>query len=137
MDVPKPTPDMMSSLPRELVALIQSLLARIAELEERLNKNSGNSTRPPSSDPPLAQRAPPRLVSGKNPGRQPRHPKQTLELILSENCDTRLDHFPGQYKKCSSPLTGVDPDPERFQVSEVPMGNRQVNPLSTCQHIGT
>lgn len=63
MDVPKPTQEMMASFPPEVVALIQSLLAKIAELEERLNKNSGNSSRPPS-----VKRAPPRPSSGKNPG---------------------------------------------------------------------
>ena len=121
MDVPKPTPEMMASFPPEAVALIQALFAKIAELEERLNKHSGNSSRPPSSDPPSVKRAPPKPASGKNPGGQPGHPKQTRELIPSENCDTRLDHFPKQCKKCASPLTGVDPDPERFQVSELPV----------------
>lgn len=47
--------------------LIQKLMARIAELEDRLNQHSGNSSKPPSSDgpgsPPPAR---PRLASGKN-----------------------------------------------------------------------
>jgi hypothetical protein len=32
-------------------ALVQSFERRIADLEERLNKNSTNSSKPPSSDP--------------------------------------------------------------------------------------
>ena len=32
--------------------LIQKLMARIAELEDRLNQHSGNSSKPPSSDGP-------------------------------------------------------------------------------------
>ena len=49
--------------------LIYKLLDRIAELEDRLNQNSGNSSKPPSSDgpggsPPTRQRP----VSGKQRG---------------------------------------------------------------------
>ena len=37
MDVPKLTPEMMATWPPEAVAFIQLLLAKIADLEERLN----------------------------------------------------------------------------------------------------
>ena len=36
--------------PEAIVAIIQSLEARIAELERQLNMNSQNSSRPPSTD---------------------------------------------------------------------------------------
>ena len=52
--------------------LIYKLLDRIAELEDRLNQHSGNSSKPPSSDGPGA--LPParkRPASGKQRGRSP------------------------------------------------------------------
>ena len=98
MAVPKPTPEMMASLPPEVVALIQSLLARIEELEKRLNKNAG-----------------------MNPGGQPGNPRQTLELIPLENSVPNLGHFPMQSKKSSSTLPGVDQDRKQFQVDAWPM----------------
>lgn len=52
--------------------LIGKLLDRIAELEDRLKQNSGNSSKPPSSDGPKV--VPPvrkRPASGKKHGAQP------------------------------------------------------------------
>ena len=42
-----------------LLALLNSLYQRIAELERRLNQNSTNSSKPPSSDPIGLKRKPP------------------------------------------------------------------------------
>ena len=36
----------------ELRAQVAALLARVTEFEAKLNENSSNSSRPPSSDPP-------------------------------------------------------------------------------------
>jgi len=42
-----------------VLALMRSLERRIAALEERLNKNSTNPSKPPSSDPPSVKRRTP------------------------------------------------------------------------------
>ena len=39
--------------------VVQSLERRIADLEERLGKDSTSSSKPPSSDPPSVKRRPP------------------------------------------------------------------------------
>src|SRR5438876_12220417 len=64
-----------------LRVLIESLHQRIATLEQqvadltaRLGQNSGNSSKPPSSDGPHAKRQPPRQPSGRARGAQPGHP---------------------------------------------------------------
>jgi transposase len=62
--------------PPAVRAVLVALLARIADLEARLNQHSGNSSKPPSSDPPSAPPTPPRTPRGKPKprGGQPGHP---------------------------------------------------------------
>jgi transposase len=40
----------------ELEAMVAKLLARVADLEEKLAASSRNSSKPPSSDPPAVER---------------------------------------------------------------------------------
>ena len=56
MDAPTLPPELVAGLPPAVVEFIRALLAenaalkaRIAELEAKLNQNSTNSSRPPSS----------------------------------------------------------------------------------------
>ena len=64
------------------------LEARVADLEAKLNQNSTNSSKPPSTDPPAVKRAPPKPASGKKAGGQPGHPKHERALV------DRPDHVP-------------------------------------------
>src|SRR6516162_10698788 len=61
-------------------ALIQHYEQRLADLETRLNQNSTNSSKPPSSDPPALKRAPPKLPSHKKAGGQHGHAKAQRDL---------------------------------------------------------
>ncbi|WP_276968347.1 DUF6444 domain-containing protein, partial [Metallibacterium scheffleri] len=63
----------------EQAGLIEKLTAEIAELRARLNMNSRNSSKPPSSDG-YAKPAPKsrRKRSGKKPGKQPGDPGRHL-----------------------------------------------------------
>src|SRR5712691_8191198 len=82
---------------------IERLTQRIAELEERLGRNSRNSNQPPSTDgflrpsrpsPPRSQRQP----SGKKTGGQPGHKGHTLRF--SANPDRIVIHRPEQCAQC-------------------------------------
>ncbi|MFO0951626.1 MAG: DUF6444 domain-containing protein [Isosphaeraceae bacterium] len=53
-------------------AVVEALESRIAELESRLNQNSTNSSKPPSSDPIGVKRKPPEPPSKKRRGGQER-----------------------------------------------------------------
>jgi len=63
--LPEITQEDWAATPPAIRAVVVALLARIADLEARLNQHSGNSSKPPSSDPPDAPSKPPRTPRGK------------------------------------------------------------------------
>src|SRR5882757_7399488 len=81
-----------------ILALVDSLKGRIAELEQRLGDlearlklNSTNSSKPPSSDPIGMKRKPPAPPSGRRRGGQPGHRKAHRLLVPREGPpDVRL-----------------------------------------------
>ena len=99
---------------------LESLERRIAELEQGLNTNSTNSSRPPSSDPPSAKRRPPAPASGKKRGGQPGHRRHSRSLVPPEALRQAIDCKPRECRRCGSELHGDDPEPIRHQVAEVP-----------------
>jgi regulator of replication initiation timing len=68
------------------------LKARITELEARLNSNSSNSSKPPSSDGYKKKPAFPRKKKGKRGGQQG-HKGKTLQQV--EHPDKKVQHKPG------------------------------------------
>src|ERR1051325_10367793 len=50
---------------------LQTLQQQVVQLTERLNQHSTNSSRPPPSDPPHANRPPPKPNWGRKRGGQP------------------------------------------------------------------
>ena len=89
----------------ELIALLLAQSERIAELERRLGLNSGNSSKPPSSDGP---RKSPRVSSlrersGRKPGGQKGHPGKTL--CRSATPDAVVDHYPASCDTCGAALS--------------------------------
>jgi len=127
MDVPKLPLEMLAQLPPTVAEFIEQLLTiirlqsvKIAALEEKLNQNSHNSSKPPSSDGPSVKPAPPKPVTGKKHGGQPGHPRQSRALIPSAECHRVIPCLPAACRNCSKPLAGTDPNPLRFQVTELP-----------------
>jgi transposase len=98
-------------------AYVRHLEARLADLEARLNQDSSNSSRPPSSDPPRAKPAPPRATSGRQKGGQPGHPRRTRPVLPP---DAVVELRPETCGRCRQPLAGSDPEPLRHQVVEIP-----------------
>jgi transposase len=101
-------------------ALLTTLQRRIADLEERVKKNSTNSSKPPSSDPPSVKRRPPTPTSGKRRGGQPGHRHHPRALVPPEQLRRVIDCKPPQCRWCGDALAGDDPEPLRHQVAEVP-----------------
>lgn len=95
------------------------LKAKVAELEARLRQNSGNSSKPPSSDPPgTVTRKQKR--TGKRRGGQPGHPKHERALVPPEEIRNTTVVKPEHCRVCSHELAGKDPAPHRHQVFDIP-----------------
>ncbi len=104
----------------ELRAQVAALLARVTELEAKLNQNSSNSSRPPSSDPPGAPPPAPKKRSGRKPGGQPGHKGKSRKLLPEGDVDELHDHKPTECRGCGKRLHGADAAPLRHQVTEIP-----------------
>jgi transposase len=113
-DLPPPSVEVLValvvSLRKELTAAraeLEQARTRIAELEARLAANSGNSSKPPSSDG-LAKPAPKtRSLRGKTrrgPGGQPGHEGTTLRQV--DRPDHEVAHEPGPCGGCGWSLSG-------------------------------
>ena len=104
----------------EALAIIQQLVARMGELEERLRQNSQNSSCPPSADAPAGRRPAKRPPSGRQPGGQPGHEGHQRELLAPEDVDQVVPVKPRRCRRCGAGLHGGDPAPRRHQVTELP-----------------
>ncbi|HYO90540.1 MAG TPA: IS66 family transposase [Pyrinomonadaceae bacterium] len=79
---------------------------RNAELEALVTKDSHNSSRPPSTDPPWAKRTKSlRRPSGRRPGGQRGHRGETLRL--SARPDRIIEHRPRECQGCHAPLSAA------------------------------
>lgn len=96
---------------------LEALQAQVDDLGQRLNQNSTNSSKPPSSDGPHVKRRPPKPPSGKKRGGQTGHPRQQRPLLAATQ--TRPCK-PGNCRRCGRALQGADAQPLRYQVLEVP-----------------
>ncbi len=63
----------MAKVIAELKGQVAELRAQVRDLKARLNMHSGNSSIPPSANPPSAPRFPPKPPTGRKPGGQPGH----------------------------------------------------------------
>jgi transposase len=98
----------------------QVLQAEVAKLREQLGRNSQNSSKPPSSDPPNAPAHPKRAPSGRNAGGQAGHPGHGRKLRPVEQVNRVMNLKPTSCAVCGALLLGEDADPVRHQVTELP-----------------
>ena len=106
--------------------LVQQLTARVDRLERELAKNSRNSSRPPSSDPPARKTGKParhKGRSGKRQGGQEGHEGKGREMLPTWAVDEVVAHWPS---RCGCGHVFADGervavgDPARHQVEELP-----------------
>jgi transposase len=95
------------------------LAKQVAELLEKLGRNSRNSHLPPSSDPP-GSHAGKGKKSGRKRGGQPGHGGVTRKLVPLEEVDEVKNLFPKECQNCWLVLPEVlDPDATRYQQTEL------------------
>jgi transposase len=100
---------------------VQALEAEVAVLREQLNRNSGNSSQPPSSDGPKKRVQPSRQPkSERQRGGQPGHAGRSRKLVPLEQVKTSYDLKPPLCHQCRHPLEGEDAEPYRHQVTDIP-----------------
>lgn len=103
----------------ELGTQVDVLAERVKELEVRLNKNSRNSHKPPSSDGLARRRVHTREKSGKRAGGQPGHPGATLQMV--EQPERTERHLPTACPACGGALVKDEAHlVERRQVIDLP-----------------
>lgn len=96
----------LEELVREQAVRISKLEERVRDLENRLSKNSFNSSKPPSSDGLGKKPKSLREQSGKKPGGQPGREGKTLNRVVDPNYI--ILHTPLSCEKCNADLTGVE-----------------------------
>jgi len=103
----------------QLEAQLTEALARIAALEEenrklrtRLDRDSSNSSKPPSSDPPWAKagerRKKTRKRTGRKAGGQPGHKGQTRQMRPADEADEVHHRHPDECDGCGLGLGEAD-----------------------------
>ena len=98
---------------------IDTLVLRVKELEDRLGKDSHNSSKPPSSDGLKKKPVSLRQLTGRKPGAQKGHPGKTLEF--ADTPDQVVVHSPACCSGCGASLQDVAPSgSERRQVHDLP-----------------
>jgi transposase len=125
MNAPPPLPDdLWAKTPPDvraaILALVQTFEQRVAALEARLNRNSSNSSKPPSAEPLHVKRRPPRPASRKRRGGQVGHERHTRELVPPKRLTSAIEIKPPTCTGCGHSLDGHDPEPIRHQVAELP-----------------
>ena len=103
-------------------ARIAELEQQVAELLDKLNQNSSNSHKPPSSDPPGNRKQRRARAKGKRKrGGQKGRKGSRRELLPPEKVDEFVEHFPAECENCWKPLPEIhDPHATRYQFTEVP-----------------
>jgi transposase len=124
-----PTAEELAALPHEELAarladayrLISELSARVERLERQAARDSGTSSKPPSSDSPFRKKPQDRSLRerGKRPpGKQPGDPGTTMRLV--DDPDERLFFPPAQCRGCGEGLAGEPVAAQRrHQVTDI------------------
>ena len=109
---------------KEQVSRLQTQVGELQDevktLKERMDKNSQNSSKPPSSDPPQKPKYPKAELSGEKKGGRNGHHGHGRKLKPPDQISRIVKSVPSICKDCGAALKGEDAQPERHQVSELP-----------------
>ena len=105
----------------ELEAQVAKLAEAVRELRALLDRNSSNSNKPPSSDPPGTGATPSKKkLTGRRRGGQKGHRGSYRVQQPSEKVDEVMDLFPPECASCWTSLRPIsDPLAKRYQFTEL------------------
>lgn len=126
--------------PESVRVVVKILSEKVTEMEERLKKNSKNSSKPSSTNGFEAKAKRKKEKGKKARGGQVGHQGHERHLYETEQCDVVHEVKPLECKQCQEKLEGVDEEPYRHQVVEIP----PIKPIVTeyrlhqlnCSHCG-
>jgi transposase len=106
-----------------LAAQVVALREEVRELRAQRGQHSGNSSRPPSSDPPQAPRRPAAAPSGRTRGGQPGHVAHQRAVVPPARVDQVTDHRATRCGRCAAALPAGAPSAGyvAHQVTELPV----------------
>jgi transposase len=109
---------------RELQRRVAELEALVRELQDRLGRDSSNSSLPPSANPPSAPAPVVKKPTGKKPGGQPGHPPALQQRLPADRVHHVRSLRPTHCRRCQAALPAAagpdDPPPTWHQVAELP-----------------
>jgi transposase len=134
--------DSWAQTPPDVQTVVQALAEEVNRLREQSKRSSRNSSQPPSKDSVAAKaeqaKAREERRSGRQRGGQRGHPGQTRELLPVEQVDDIVVCKPRVCVECGSLLLGEDSQPQRHQVTELPIVRARVTEYQvhrvTCLH---
>jgi transposase len=138
----------VTELEQRLLAENAQLKARVAELEEtvrkllaKLGQHSGNSSKPPSSDPPWRSKPnPPKPPTGRKPGGQPGHKPHNRELLEPNappvDCTAERCPFCKAGVDCAQVIPGAEQIDQIIEVPVEPVIQNFSRPLYACGQCG-
>jgi hypothetical protein len=109
-------------------------------LQEKVNCNSQNSSIPPSSEIIKPEKKERQKRKRRKRGGQKGHIGYSRELYPESECTRIEDHKPETGKCCGEKLSGIDANPDRHQVVEIPpiqleIAEHRLHQLE-CNHCG-
>lgn len=105
---------------QELEAEVAKLSEAVRELRLLLSRNSSNSNKPPSSDPPGTAAKRPKKKGKRPRGGQKGHRGSHRQLLPADKVDEIVDIYPHVCESCWQPLAEArDPYARRFQHTEL------------------
>jgi transposase len=105
----------------ELERKVEELTRLVLSLQEQLNRNSSNSSKPPSSDSPDQKVERRGKGTGGKRGGQPGHSGSKRELVPPEQVNEFKPLFPPECENCWAPLPQTPgTSVQRFQTVELP-----------------
>lgn len=134
------TPESIKQVLKNLLEERKEIKQRIEELEEKLNKNSKNSSIPPSKNG-FGVKADKEGKAKKKPLKLTvKREKAERKLYAVEECEIVQEEKPSNCSKCGYELKGEDLQPHRHQIVELPVLKPQVTEYRLhkleCEHCG-